>query len=174
MPRPYRAAARPAVIPPESACGLAYPSRLGRQHLAPGERACPVAPWWATPDRVKGARWRSRRFAMAPAPLTRSGVPGRVEAPTSQAHTRRYGHERRHRRLQEPGVRAGQRTPGGLDEDPAMTALVVQALAAVARPLHRVECACTWVGYRRHPHSRVCPSCQAPAVTLKPVWLAGC
>jgi hypothetical protein len=56
-----------------------------------------------------------------------------------------------------------------------MTALAVPALAAAARPLHRVECACAWVGYRRHPHRRPCPNCQAPAVvTLKPVWLAGC
>jgi hypothetical protein len=55
-----------------------------------------------------------------------------------------------------------------------MTALAVPALAAAARPLHRVECACAWVGYRRHPHRRTCPNCQAPAVTLKPVWLAGC
>jgi hypothetical protein len=56
-----------------------------------------------------------------------------------------------------------------------MTALAIPALAAALRPLHRVECACAWVGYRRHPHRRPCPNCQAPAVvTLKPVWLAGC
>jgi hypothetical protein len=55
-----------------------------------------------------------------------------------------------------------------------MTTLAVPALATVATPLHRVECACTWVGYRRNPYSRPCPSCQAPAAALRPVWLAGC
>jgi hypothetical protein len=37
-----------------------------RVHI--GDGACLVAPWWATPDRVKGARWRSRRSAMALGP----------------------------------------------------------------------------------------------------------
>jgi hypothetical protein len=46
--------------------------------------------------------------------------------------------------------------------------------AAAPKPIHRVECACSWVGYRRHPYSRPCPSCQAPAAALRPVWLAGC
>jgi hypothetical protein len=55
-----------------------------------------------------------------------------------------------------------------------MTPLAIPAVAAVASPLHRVECACAWVGYRRHPHSRRCPRCQAPAASLRPVWLAGC
>ena len=55
-----------------------------------------------------------------------------------------------------------------------MTTRGVPAAAAEARPLHRVECACTWVGYRRRPYSRPCPSCRAPAATLRPVWLAGC
>ena len=55
-----------------------------------------------------------------------------------------------------------------------MTTRGVPAAAAEARPRHRVECACTWVGYRRRPHSRPCPSCAAPAATLRPVWLAGC
>ena len=55
-----------------------------------------------------------------------------------------------------------------------MTAVAGPALAAAAKPLHRVECACSWVSYRRHPYSRPCPSCQALAATLRPVWLAGC
>jgi predicted GIY-YIG superfamily endonuclease len=55
-----------------------------------------------------------------------------------------------------------------------MTALAIPTAAAVASPLHRVECVCAWVGYRRHPHSRPCPRCQAPSATLRPVWLAGC
>ena len=55
-----------------------------------------------------------------------------------------------------------------------MTTRGVPAAAAEVRPLHRVECACTWVGYRRRPHSRPCPSCRAPSATLRPGWLAGC
>jgi hypothetical protein len=55
-----------------------------------------------------------------------------------------------------------------------MTTRGVPAAAAEVRPLHRVECACTWVGYRRRPYSRPCPSCGAPAAALRPVWLAGC
>jgi hypothetical protein len=55
-----------------------------------------------------------------------------------------------------------------------MTALAGPTGAAAPKPVHRVECACSWVGYRRHPHSRPCPKCQAPAGTLRPVWLAGC
>jgi hypothetical protein len=37
-----------------------------RVHI--GGWGLPGRSWWATPDRVKGARWRSRRFAMALGP----------------------------------------------------------------------------------------------------------
>jgi predicted GIY-YIG superfamily endonuclease len=41
-------------------------------------------------------------------------------------------------------------------------------------PAHRVACpVCGWVGYRRHPWGRCCPSCGADAAKLAPVWLAG-
>jgi hypothetical protein len=46
--------------------------------------------------------------------------------------------------------------------------------AAAARPLHRVECACGWIGYRVRPHGRPCPACAAEAAKLQAVWLAGC
>jgi hypothetical protein len=46
--------------------------------------------------------------------------------------------------------------------------------AATARPAHRVECACGWVGYRIHPTGRDCPACGVDSSKLAPVWLAGC
>jgi predicted GIY-YIG superfamily endonuclease len=46
--------------------------------------------------------------------------------------------------------------------------------AVVARPVHRVECPCGWVGYRRRPWCRDCPACAIDAAKLRPVWLAGC
>jgi hypothetical protein len=46
--------------------------------------------------------------------------------------------------------------------------------AVVARPVHRVECPCSWVGYRRRPWCRDCPACAIDAAKLRPVWLAGC
>jgi hypothetical protein len=46
--------------------------------------------------------------------------------------------------------------------------------AVVARPVHRVECACGWVGYRRHLWGRDCPACGIDRSKLLPVWLAGC
>jgi predicted GIY-YIG superfamily endonuclease len=45
---------------------------------------------------------------------------------------------------------------------------------APARPVHRVECPCGWVGYRRDPWSRNCPFCGVDRHKLRPVWLAGC
>jgi hypothetical protein len=47
-------------------------------------------------------------------------------------------------------------------------------VTALTRPLHRVACACGWVGYRVHPTGRACPACAADRLTLRPVWLAGC
>jgi predicted GIY-YIG superfamily endonuclease len=44
----------------------------------------------------------------------------------------------------------------------------------VNAPLHRVECPCGWVGYRRHPHARHCPYCGLDGAKLAAVWLAGC
>jgi predicted GIY-YIG superfamily endonuclease len=46
--------------------------------------------------------------------------------------------------------------------------------AATVRPVHRVECACGWLGYRLRPQGRDCPACGADAAKLQPVWLAGC
>jgi hypothetical protein len=46
--------------------------------------------------------------------------------------------------------------------------------ATASRPLHRVECACGWIGYRRSPHCRPCPACAADPAKLQAVWLAGC
>src|SRR6266508_3336472 len=46
--------------------------------------------------------------------------------------------------------------------------------AVVARSLHRVECPCGWLGYRRSPWGRDCPACGLDASKLRPVWLAGC
>jgi hypothetical protein len=43
-----------------------------------------------------------------------------------------------------------------------------------AKPIHRVECGCGWIGYRVRPYSRDCPRCGAEAATLTPRWLAGC
>jgi predicted GIY-YIG superfamily endonuclease len=43
----------------------------------------------------------------------------------------------------------------------------------VTAPLHRVECACGWVGYRRRPHARPCPRCGLDAAKLEAPWLAG-
>jgi predicted GIY-YIG superfamily endonuclease len=41
-------------------------------------------------------------------------------------------------------------------------------------PAHRVQCPCGWVGYRRHPHARHCPSCGLDRAKLEAPWLAGC
>jgi hypothetical protein len=46
--------------------------------------------------------------------------------------------------------------------------------ATVSRPLHRVECACGWIGYRRNPQCRPCPACAADPAKLQAIWLAGC
>jgi predicted GIY-YIG superfamily endonuclease len=40
--------------------------------------------------------------------------------------------------------------------------------------LHRVACACGWVGYRRNPQARGCPACGINGSKLRPAWLAGC
>jgi hypothetical protein len=55
-----------------------------------------------------------------------------------------------------------------------MTAAEASAPAPPPRPLHRVQCPCEWVGYRRNPHCRPCPACAAEAAKLQAVWLAGC
>jgi predicted GIY-YIG superfamily endonuclease len=47
-------------------------------------------------------------------------------------------------------------------------------MTAGARPVHRVECVCGWVGYRARPNGRDCPRCGADKEKLWPVWLAGC
>jgi hypothetical protein len=47
-------------------------------------------------------------------------------------------------------------------------------MTAGARPVHRVECVCGWVGYRTRPNGRDCPRCGADKEKLWPVWLAGC
>ena len=52
--------------------------------------------------------------------------------------------------------------------------LLSSSAAVVARPAHRVECPCGWVGYRRSPWGRDCPACGIDRSTLRPVWLAGC
>lgn len=41
-------------------------------------------------------------------------------------------------------------------------------------PTHRVACPCGWVGYRRRPHSRPCPTCGLDRAKLEVPWLAGC
>lgn len=42
-------------------------------------------------------------------------------------------------------------------------------------PAHRVVCPCCgWVGYRRRPHSRPCPTCGLDRAKLDVLWLAGC
>jgi hypothetical protein len=55
-----------------------------------------------------------------------------------------------------------------------MTAADLSSPAGAVRPVHRVECACGWVGYRLRPAGRDCPSCGADRQKLRPVWLAGC
>jgi hypothetical protein len=46
--------------------------------------------------------------------------------------------------------------------------------ATPARPVHRVECPCGWIGYRLSAWRRECPACGADPAKLQPVWLAGC
>ncbi len=55
-----------------------------------------------------------------------------------------------------------------------MTAAELLSPAAGVKPVHRVECACGWVGYRLNPWGRDCPACGTDGSKLRPVWLAGC
>jgi hypothetical protein len=55
-----------------------------------------------------------------------------------------------------------------------VTAAELSPVAVVARLVHRVECPCGWVGYRRNPWCRDCPACGVDRSKLRPVWLAGC
>jgi predicted GIY-YIG superfamily endonuclease len=55
-----------------------------------------------------------------------------------------------------------------------MTALASPTVVAAPKLVHRVECACGWVGYRRDPWARDCPGCGADRSKLQPLWLAGC
>jgi hypothetical protein len=56
---------------------------------------------------------------------------------------------------------------------PHQTAAEISRVSAV-RPVHRVACdGCGWVGYRRNPWGRDCPSCGIDGSKLRPVWLAG-
>jgi hypothetical protein len=48
------------------------------------------------------------------------------------------------------------------------------ARPSTAGLVHRVACdGCGWIGYRRNPWARDCPSCGVDKSKLRPVWLAG-